>query len=186
MRRVKQAHAAELLGVAQSTVSRWEEGELPVDRRYADQLENLLAARLGPGDDHALVSLVGTTTNAVHLICDVTHRLLACSPARRREFGANADALMDRSLWPYASEAVVETERAVMREGWSERALIAATVEFETGANGSDVVPIRPSRCRWTRLMLSDGSVVRLVETLQTRLIRSMCDGSSARLASVA
>jgi hypothetical protein len=45
-------------------------------------------------------------------------------------------------------------------------ALSPEPVEFDTGANASRVVPIRPSRCRWTRFVLSDGAPARLVETL--------------------
>ena len=39
-------------------------------------------------------------------------------------------------------------------------------IEFCTGANRSDEVPIRQSACRWTRIVLADGSAARLVETL--------------------
>ena len=49
--------------------------------------------------------------------------------------------------------------------GWRD-GMAPPSLEFATGANGSALVPIRPGRCRWTRLVLSDGSAARLVETL--------------------
>ncbi|RYY47550.1 MAG: XRE family transcriptional regulator, partial [Sphingomonadales bacterium] len=46
LRRVKQAHAAELFGVAQSTVSRWECGSLAPEPAERAAIERLLTARL--------------------------------------------------------------------------------------------------------------------------------------------
>ena len=49
--------------------------------------------------------------------------------------------------------------------GWRD-ALAPPSLEFATGTNSSQLVPIAQSRCRWTRLTLSDGTSARLVETL--------------------
>jgi transcriptional regulator with XRE-family HTH domain len=165
LHRVKQAHAAELLGVAQTTISRWEAGRQAIDPETHDRLETLLAAKFQPQADHALALLVREVERPIHLICDLTHRLLACSNIRRREFGVQFDQLTGQSLWRYATRAVREAELATANAGWGD-SLLPAPFEFETGANNSTIVPIRQSRCRWTRFILSDGSIVRLVETL--------------------
>ena len=56
-------------------------------------------------------------------------------------------------------------EAALETQGWRETQAPPA-IEFGTGANGSDEVPIRQGACRWTRILLADGSAARLVETL--------------------
>jgi hypothetical protein len=102
----------------------------------------------------------------MHLVCDLTHRLLASSPARAAEFSQPLSMLLDTSLWRYATPEIVRMETALDSLGWHDHAG-PPSVEFDTGANASRVVPIRGSMCRWTRMTLSDGSAVRLVETLQ-------------------
>jgi transcriptional regulator with XRE-family HTH domain len=162
-RRVKQAHAAELLGVSQATVSRWESGALAPSPREASRLADLLAARPESDADRALLDLVESSTQPAHLICDLSHRLLAASPARSREWGLPKDDLIGVSLWRYASAAIVAAEAGLGDAGWYEAVAPALTVE--TGANGSNEVPIRPGRMNWTRLRLSDGRFARLVRT---------------------
>lgn len=165
LHRVKQTHAAELLGVAQSTISRWESGTQALLVEERARLERLLGARLEAAADQALARLVEANPQPVHLICDLTHRLLACSPARAAQFGVPLGELLDRSLRPYCSEEILRQEATLEELGWREL-LAPPALEFASGANASAIVPIRRSRCRWTRMTLSDGRAVRLVETL--------------------
>ncbi len=162
-RRVKQAHAAEILGVSQGTVSRWESGVLAPSPREAARLTDLLAARPESDADRALLDLVEASSEPTHLICDLSHRLLAASPVRSREWGLAKEDLLGVSLWRYASAAIVAAEAGLGEAGWYEAAPPALTVE--TGANDSNEVPIRPGAMRWTRLRLSDGRFARLVRT---------------------
>ncbi|MBY4834045.1 helix-turn-helix domain-containing protein [Burkholderia dolosa] len=165
LHRIKQSHAAELFGVAQSTISRWEAGiqQMSADERAT--AERLLAAHLDSAGDHALARLIAGSAGRMHLVCDLTHRLLACSPLRAAEFSQPLPLLLGTSLWRYATPEIVRMESALDTLGWHDRAG-PPSVEFDTGTNASRVVPIRGSRCRWTRMTLSDGSAVRLVETL--------------------
>jgi hypothetical protein len=165
LHRVKQAHAAELLGVQQSTISRWENAALGFERVEGRKVEALVAARLTSAGDSVLRQLIEESARAVHLVCDVSHRLLACSPCRAASFGVRHQDLHGQSLWRYSTEALVVQESRLEDLGWYD-AKAPAPVEFETGNNGSSVVPIRPGICRWTRMALSDGTSVRLVETL--------------------
>ncbi|MGC7406841.1 helix-turn-helix domain-containing protein [Pandoraea pneumonica] len=164
LRRIKQAHAAEWLGVSQSTISRWEAGTLSVTSDALVRIEALFAAQHDSAADDVLKRLVTHDSRAVHLVCDHTHRLLACSASRAAEFSSPLSMLMGVSLWPYATEAIVAREASLRDAGWYEQR--APSMEFDTGSNDSAEVPIRPSRCRWTRITLGDGTVARLVETL--------------------
>jgi transcriptional regulator with XRE-family HTH domain len=165
LHRVKQADAAARLGVAQSTISRWESGAIPIEPADARRVEALVAARLSAAADAVLAGLVGESPRAVHLVCDTSHRLLACSTLRASSFSVPAGELMGRSLWRFSTPELAVEEERLGEVGWRELA-VPPPVVFETGDNGSALVPIRPSRCRWTRLALADGTAVRLVETL--------------------
>lgn len=166
LHRVKQSHAAELFGVAQSTISRWEAGIQQMEPAERAKLERLLSARLAAAADRVLAGLVNESPRAVHLVCDLTHRLLACSPSRAQEFGVPVRQLLGRSLWRYATDEIASQERKLDDIGWRD-VIAPPSLTFGSGANRSPVVPIRSSLCRWTRLALSDGTAARLVETLR-------------------
>lgn len=163
LRRMKQGHAAELLGVSQATVSRWESGHQVPTLAEREALRRLMAAHLDGAADQALGRLVRGSAREAHLICDLTHRLLAASPARELRWKVSARELMGTSMWRYHTEAIARAEARLPALGWYGEA--PPEVEVITGANDSAEVPIRRGRCRWTRLRLSDGSYARLVET---------------------
>lgn len=94
LRGMKQDHAAELLRVTQPTVSRIERGELVPAGKLRDRVLDLVCARLDPTRDAALKRLVEGAAAPVHLICDLTHRLLAASRRREREWGRDAADLV--------------------------------------------------------------------------------------------
>ena len=164
LRRVKQNHAAELLGVTQTTVSRWESGQLAPDPDGQRAIRRLLQARLDSAADFQLARMVRHSTTAVHLVCDLTHRLLALSPARERYCRVPAADLIGTSLWSCASPGIIAAEARLGELGWFEPA--APAVELQTGINDAALIEIQDSRLRWVRFQLSDGSFVRLAETL--------------------
>jgi transcriptional regulator with XRE-family HTH domain len=92
--RIKQTHAAELFGVSQSTISRWEAGLQQMEWAERRRVAHALSARLDSAADHALARLVRGNPLPVHLICDLTHWLLACSPTRAAQ---RSDAQSHRS-----------------------------------------------------------------------------------------
>ncbi len=164
LRRIKQQHAGELLGVSQATISRWENGRQLPDPDEEAALRQLMHARLDSAAERELARLVEQSTRPVHLVCDLTHRLLALSPARERQCHVPRLQLLGRSLWRYASPEIVQAEATLASLDWFGPAPPA--LEFVTGANHQTEVEIEPSRMRWVRFQLSDGSAARLVETL--------------------
>ncbi len=156
--------AAQWLGVSQPTLSRWENGRGSPDPEEAGRLRTLLAARLDSAADHTLARLVRRSAGQVHLICDLTHRLLAASPGRERQFHVPLADLLGRPLWAYASDDIVRAEAQLAGRGWYGAA--PPEIQFSTGPRDSEALLILPCRMRWVRLQLSDGSFVRLVETV--------------------
>lgn len=171
LRGVKQSHAAELFGVTQATLSRWESGRHRLPENAIAQITRLLAAPLDSPGDAALRRLVESSTLAVHLICDLSHRLLTASPARTATWGVAPADLLGASLWRFATDEIKATEDRLVDLGWYDDA--AAQVTFWTGANDSRIVAIEPGPLEWQRLQLSDGSFARLVTTASARSVSS-------------
>ena len=74
-RGMKQQHLAGLLKVNQSTLARWERGQIALsEEQFARAKKALLHSTT---QDDMLKRLVETSMQPVHLICDCSHRLLA-------------------------------------------------------------------------------------------------------------
>jgi len=161
---MKQSHLAELLGVTQTTVSRWERGELALSGAQRAAVQLLLATPPDPAQDAALKRLVESSASKVHLICDRTHRLLAASPARQADWRGDMTDYLGKSLIVYASPEILAAEARLDEIGWWEGRL--ASFALETGPNTDPVIRILPGRMLWERVALADGSAGRLVTTL--------------------
>jgi transcriptional regulator with XRE-family HTH domain len=160
---MKQSHLAEHMGVAQTTISRWESGAW---RLSADDLARALAWLQGRScDDAALRRLIESSPLATHLIHDIDHRLIAASPARDAQWSGSARAHAGRPLWRYATDAIVEAEAALEGRGWWELAA-PAPVHLITGPGGTDGIRVVAGAMVWERMWLSDGSPARLCTSL--------------------
>lgn len=161
---IKQGHFAELLGVSQASVSRWESGTHEPETIHRDKIVELIAAQTGRDADAALKRLVETSTQAVHLVCDATHRLLAVSPARAAAWQADAHSWIGTSLWRFATPEIVRAEAGLESAGWFDRPF--QTLDVRTGGNGSAEIPVRAGTMRWETIPLADGRTGRLTTTL--------------------
>lgn len=161
LRGMKQSHAAELLGITQATVSRWELGRHRPTQAEARRLSALLQAPLDSSGDAALRRLVETSALSVHLICDLSHRLLAASPRRFIEWHSSPAELRGVSLWGFATDEIRTSEANLGDLGWYEDG--QSSVRFWTDTNHREVVHIKPGYLLWERLQLSDGTLARLV-----------------------
>ncbi|HLG47550.1 MAG TPA: helix-turn-helix transcriptional regulator [Reyranella sp.] len=164
LRGVKQSHAAELFGVTQATLSRWERGHHRLPDAAARKLTALLAAPLDSSADAGLRRLVESSALPVHLICDLTHRLLAASPRRVAEWTAGASDLRGTSLWRFATEEIQRAESRLGDVGWYDEG--TTELRFWTSDNHHPMVRIVPGILVWERLTLSDGTLARLVTTV--------------------
>jgi transcriptional regulator with XRE-family HTH domain len=164
LRGIKQSHAAELLDITQATLSRWERGHHRIPEEAARKLSSLIAAPLDSAADGGLRRLVESSALPVHLICDLSHRLLAASPSRFAEWSVDAAELRGVSLWGFATDEIRSAEGRLSELGWYDEGV--AQVSFWTGPNDSPIVPIDPGILVWERLQLSDGTLARLVTSL--------------------
>ena len=163
LRGMKQSHLAERLGVAQTTVSRWESGAC---RLSVEDLARALHLLQGaPPADTALHRLIEASLLATHLIHDLDHRLIAASPARDRQWrGATSDHI-GRSLWRYATDAIIAAEAELESRGWWELAA-PDPVRLVTAAGGGEDIRVVAGAMIWERVWLSDGTPGRLCTSL--------------------
>lgn len=159
----KQDRLARMLGVGQPMISRWESGRFQPDEGHRAAIESLFAAHIAP-TPRALKDLVERSSLPVHLICDATHRLLACSPARKAEWHRDAGELMGQSLWRNACPEIVAEEARLAERGWHD--IQDGRIAFAMGHHvGPDLVMLA-GWLIWDRLVLADGSALRLVTTM--------------------
>lgn len=164
-RGMKQSHVAELLGVSQTTVSRWEGGQLQPSQAQGVRLRAIL--QMSPyraSHDAALRGLVEGSSQAVHLVCDRTHRLLAASSARWTQWRLDRSDLSGACMLAFGSDEILAADAGLRDLGWYDGQL--CELEVQTGANRSRDVPIAPGRFVWRQVLLSDGAVARLTTAL--------------------
>jgi transcriptional regulator with XRE-family HTH domain len=161
---VKQSALAEMLGVSQGCVSRWESEAHRPDAAQRERIFQLIAALVGNDHDAGLKRLVEDSHRPVHLICDATHQLLAASRSRAASWRTDLSELLGKSLWPFASPAISAAESGLRESGWFERPY--QKLELHTDSNGRSDVPVPRSRVLWETLPLADGRVGRLTTTI--------------------
>lgn len=165
VRRLKQQALADLVGVTQATVSRWESGDLAPSLDQRRRLIRLLRSTATLNADHGLRRLVETSPLQVHLVCDITHRLLAASPSREAEWLSDARSWEGRSLYRFATEEIRQAEGKLDACGWFEGRVPGAYFWTEAG-DPETPIRIQEGYCIWERLTLNDGSPVRMATTL--------------------
>lgn len=170
VRRLKQQAVADLAGVTQATVSRWESGDLAPSGDQRRRLMRLLRSSAILGSDHGLRRLVETSPLRVHLVCDITHRLLAASPAREADWLSDARTWEGRSLYRFATDEIREAEAKLDDCGWFEGRVPGAFLWTEASGQGTPI-SIQQGYLLWERLTLNDGSPVRMATTLDREAV---------------
>jgi transcriptional regulator with XRE-family HTH domain len=160
---LKQSHVAELLGVTQATISRWERGELNIRPEHIECLHKCTSIAPSLTDCH-IKRLIRNSLSPIHLICDTTHQLLAASPARLQEWGRQSSELCGQSLWQFATDEIKEAEHRLSCIGWC-NGLTRSAVTY-TGGCEERGLRILPGWLLWERIPLGDGGVGRLVTTI--------------------
>lgn len=168
MKEIKQDHLAELLGVTQASVSRWERGQQIPAPHILRLLQSMMREdRKRSRLDHSLKRLVRDSTASVHIVEDQSHRLLSSSQTRLMEWQRDASDLMGLSLWRFATEEIAAAEAALEDLGWwaNEIDCVAFPVK---GRNGP---PMRvwPQHVLWEKIRLEDGSILRLTTSIDSK-----------------
>ena len=158
--RLKQSGLAELLGVDQATVSRWESGRhIPEPEIQSEVFEKLLPYR---SDDAALRRLVETSQDCIHLVDEATHNCLAYSAGRANEWGVGRRDMLGISLWQFATEEIQRAEMELEQSGWWSDLSPEPRLFITSQSNGRDI-HIRAGQILWERVYLADGTPARLV-----------------------
>jgi len=158
---IKQSAIALHFGVTQATVCRWERGEISPSAPHKRELLELLTATPTSAQDKALLTLVTDAPRPMHLVCDLTHRLLACSASRVARWHRPAPDLFGRSLWRFAPPELIELERLLPELGWLEP--LPAALRVRTAGADYSELSIPAGERQLTRFELSDGRSARLV-----------------------
>jgi len=161
LNRIKQEALASDLGVSQATLSRWENRSRIPEVREARRIATLLEARPTSASDRALAELVQQSATPVHLICDLTHQLIAVSATRAHGWTIGAGELIGSSLWRFATDGIRRGEAELGDHGWFEPFANDVTVTTERMRFPELIIPSGP--IRYTRVALSDGRLARLV-----------------------
>jgi len=163
LRALKQTAFAELIGVDQATISRWESGRQSPDLAMQQRLRDLMR-RIDPGEEvllrHWINASVGYT-----VLCDEDRVIRAASPSYCSIHGVSATEVLGRSTIPTFT---AELERALwlaVDRGFFEGEVASATVVARTNALSGkprDIAGISV----WTPVPLTDGRVLRRVDRI--------------------
>ncbi|MEZ5826224.1 MAG: helix-turn-helix transcriptional regulator [Geminicoccaceae bacterium] len=156
---MKQLALADMLGVDQATVSRWERGQqLPAADMQHRAWHMLGAAR---SDDAALRRLVENSTDCVHLVEEATHVCLAYSQSRAADWRTSRRELLGVSLWQFATDEIRAAEAELADgEWWSVQ---MPTPKVFWTSERQQLIRISAGGIMWERLYLADGTPARLV-----------------------
>ncbi len=164
LRAIKQTALADILGVDQATVSRWEGGRQIPDLGVQRRLRALMQGT-GSQDDslhrHWVDGSVGDT-----MLLDATRTILAASPeaCRRHGAGARATALVGRSAAPLFTEELETLWWQIVERGFFEGEIASAAVvsRANTLADPAAAVAVRQV---WTPVAVSSGEVLQRVDS---------------------
>ena len=157
---IKQSRLADILGVTQATVSRWESGaQSPAPLQYG-LIHQMMTRKRNFRLDQAIKRLVLHSSQRVHLIEDRSHRLLCLSRPRENEWQRDSTPLLGTSLWCFATPEIASAEKSLHDLGWHEDQTDHLT--FENSRREGAPLRIVDTYILWERFFLSDGTAVRL------------------------
>ena len=163
MRALKQAAFAELIGVDQATISRWESGRQSPDLAMQQRLRDLMR-RIDPGEEVLLRHWINASVGYTVLV-DEDRVIRAASPSYCSIHGVSATEVLGRSTIPTFT---AELERALwlaVDRGFFEGEVASATVVARTNALSGQPRDIAGMSV-WTPVPLTDGRVLRRVDRI--------------------
>lgn len=167
VRGIKQGHLADLMGVSQATMSKWETGALIPSPEQCNKFLQIFSTRLCPTQDAWVKRFVENSAGSVHLICHFTHNLLAASRARYREWEQVCSSMYERPLIDDAPDDIQLAEDALLKN--MDSASLMRPFALNTNGRIGGRYSVKPSLVLWETFQLSDGSWVRLVSSVEKR-----------------
>ncbi len=171
VRGIKQGHVAQLMGVSQATMSKWETGILRPSPEQCVKFQQIFAARLCPIHDGWVKRFVENSAGSAHLICHFTHNLLAASKTRYREWGQIPSSMYERPLLDDAPDDIQVAEDTLLKN--IETTGLMRPFAINTNGRKGGRYSVHPSLVLWETFQLSDGSWVRLVSNMGRQHIPS-------------
>ncbi|MFH1805000.1 MAG: helix-turn-helix domain-containing protein [Pseudomonadota bacterium] len=168
---IKQDRLADILGVTQATVSRWEQGRQSPAPLHHKLLQDMMTRNRNFRLDQAIKRLVCQSRQRVHLIEDRSHRLLCSSLPRQEEWQRPDNDLLGQSLWRFATPEIAAAEKSLHDMGWHDDQ--ADHIVFATSGRDGPPMPIMDRYILWERFFLSDGTAVRLTTGYDTMPLSS-------------
>jgi len=162
LRTIKQAALAEMLGVDQATVSRWEGGRQVPDLGIQRRLRALMQGA-GSRDEvmvvHWIAAAVGDT-----LLIDAARIARAASAEFCHRHGVPTAAIAGRAAAPLFSEEMETLWWQVVERGFFEGEIASATVVSRQHLLSGEQRDI-PGRTLWTPIHLSSGEVLQRIDS---------------------
>ena len=163
LRALKQTALAELIGVDQATVSRWESGRQSPDLSMQQRLRDLMR-RIEPREEVLLSHWINASVGYT-VLCDEDRIIRAASPSYCTIHGIAASDVVGMSSIPAYT---AELERALwlaVDRGFFEGDVASITVVGRANALSGRPRDI-PGISVWTPVPLTDGRVLRRVDRI--------------------
>ncbi|WP_373414847.1 helix-turn-helix domain-containing protein [Ensifer aridi] len=164
VREIKQGHFAQLLGVSQGTISKWETGEARPSSKQIERITQFFTNAPAPARDAWLSRLVKYSDRQVHVMTDADHRLLAASQPRIKEWHRDYIDVASLPLSESLPDDIAAAERWLVEHDHPTVWLTPLVVAVEGRKGGP--YDIDPGLLLWERFPLSDGTWVRLITNI--------------------
>lgn len=162
LRAIKQAALADMLGVDQATISRWESGRQIPDLGIQRRLRALMQGA-GSRDELLVVHWIATAVVDTLLI-DAARIIRAGSAETCRRHGLTPTAIAGQAAAPLFSEEMDALWWQAVERGFFEGEIASATVVSRYHLLGGGQRDI-PCRAQWTPIHLSNGEVLQRIDT---------------------
>ena len=163
LRALKQVALAEMIGVDQATISRWESGRQSPDLAMQQRLRDLMR-RIEPGEEVLLKHWINASVGYT-VLCDEDRIIRAASPSYCSIHGLSAADVLGQSTIPSFTAELEQALWLTVDRGFFEGEVASVTVVGRTNALSGNPRDI-PGMSVWTPVPLTDGRVLRRVDRI--------------------
>jgi DNA-binding XRE family transcriptional regulator len=164
LRALKQTALADMLGVDQATVSRWESGRQSPDLGMQRRLRSLMQ-QAGPQHDVLLKHWINTAVGYTSL-SDENRVIVAASPSFCQYHHIDPGEIIGMSLVPAFSEELESLWGIALEGGFLEGDIASVTCVSRAHLLSGDERNVGAISC-WTPVPLADGQFLRRVDVIR-------------------